>query len=94
MASAQAMGQGEQDHFVLKSGHTIPAVGLGTWRAGSDTAHSVKTAITEAGYRHVDTAAQYGVEKEVQIKIKLCFCISLASSRCMYVVKHPLPPGR
>lgn len=47
MASAQAMGQGEQDHFVLKSGHTIPAVGLGTWRAGSDSAHSVKTAITE-----------------------------------------------
>ena len=46
MASAQAMGQGEQDHFVLKSGHTIPAVGLGTWRAGSDTAHSVTTAIT------------------------------------------------
>ncbi|XP_066367688.1 aldose reductase isoform X1 [Miscanthus floridulus] len=65
MASAQAMGQGEQDHFVLKSGHTIPAVGLGTWRAGSDTAHSVQTAITEAGYRHVDTAAQYRVEKEV-----------------------------
>ena len=48
MASAQAMGQGEQDHFVLKSGHTIPAVVLGTWRAGSDTAHSVTTAITEA----------------------------------------------
>jgi len=47
MARAQAMGQGEQDHFVLKSGHTIPAVGLGTWRAGSDTAHSVTTAITE-----------------------------------------------
>ncbi|KAJ1263333.1 hypothetical protein BS78_09G176100 [Paspalum vaginatum] len=60
-----AMGQGEQDHFVLKSGHAIPSIGLGTWRAGSDTAHSVQTAITEAGYRHVDTAAQYGVEKEV-----------------------------
>uniref|UniRef100_A0A8I6WVC0 NADP-dependent oxidoreductase domain-containing protein n=1 Tax=Hordeum vulgare subsp. vulgare TaxID=112509 RepID=A0A8I6WVC0_HORVV len=66
MASAKAtMGQGEQDHFVLKSGHAMPAVGLGTWRAGSDTAHSVRTAITEAGYRHVDTAAEYGVEKEV-----------------------------
>lgn len=65
MANAKAMGQGEQDHFVLKSGHAIPAVGLGTWRAGSDAAHSVQIAITEAGYRHVDTAAQYGVEKEV-----------------------------
>uniref|UniRef100_A0A452ZCB0 NADP-dependent oxidoreductase domain-containing protein n=1 Tax=Aegilops tauschii subsp. strangulata TaxID=200361 RepID=A0A452ZCB0_AEGTS len=66
MASAKAtMGQEKQDHFVLKSGHAMPAVGLGTWRAGSDTAHSVQTAITEAGYRHVDTAAEYGVEKEV-----------------------------
>lgn len=51
MASAKAMGQGEQDHFVLKSGHAIPAVGLGTWRAGSDTAHSVQIAITEV-YQH------------------------------------------
>ncbi|KAE8773842.1 Aldose reductase [Hordeum vulgare] len=87
------MGQGEQDHFVLKSGHAMPAVGLGTWRAGSDTAHSVRTAITEVcrharvlltsslvGFSdtvmnpgevdsselwHVDTAAEYGVEKEV-----------------------------
>jgi len=66
MASAKAMmGQEKQDYFVLKSGHAIPAVGLGTWRAGSDTAHSVQTAITEAGYRHVDTAAEYGIEKEV-----------------------------
>jgi len=24
----------------------------------------------QAGYRHVDTAAQYGIEKEVHIKIK------------------------
>jgi alcohol dehydrogenase (NADP+) len=55
----------DEHHFVLKSGHAIPAVGLGTWRAGSDTAHSVQTAITEAGYRHVDTAAQYGIEQEV-----------------------------
>lgn len=45
------MAQEKQDHFVLKSGHTIPAVGLGTWRAGSDTAHSVQTAITEV-YQH------------------------------------------
>jgi hypothetical protein len=51
MASAKAMAQGEQDHFVLKSGHAMPAVGLGTWRAGSDTAHSVQTAITEV-YQH------------------------------------------
>jgi hypothetical protein len=35
-ASAKA-GQMEQDHFVLRSGHIMPAIGLGTWRAGSDS---------------------------------------------------------
>ncbi|KAG2618628.1 hypothetical protein PVAP13_3NG079705 [Panicum virgatum] len=79
MARAQAMGQGEQDHFVLKSGHTIPAVGLGTWRAGSDTAHSVTTAITEAGCRHVDPAAQYGVEKEVGKGLKAAMEAGISS---------------
>ncbi|XP_047152119.1 aldose reductase isoform X1 [Vigna umbellata] len=51
--------------FTLLSGHTIPAVGLGTWKSGSEAANSVFTAIIDAGYRHIDTASQYGVQKEV-----------------------------
>ncbi|CAM8950074.1 unnamed protein product [Rhodiola kirilowii] len=51
--------------FILLTGHTIPAVGLGTWRAGSEAADSVFTAVTEAGYRHIDTAREYGVQKEI-----------------------------
>ncbi|KAG4922201.1 hypothetical protein AAZX31_18G189200 [Glycine max] len=51
--------------FKLLSGHTIPAVGLGTWKSGSQAANSVITAIVEAGYRHIDTASQYGVQEEV-----------------------------
>jgi len=56
-------------YFRLLSGHKIPAIGLGTWRSQSPT-HSVFTALVEAGYRHVDTAAEYGVQKEVGIAIK------------------------
>ncbi|RDX68596.1 hypothetical protein CR513_52392, partial [Mucuna pruriens] len=51
--------------FTLLSGNTIPAVGLGTWKSGSQASNSVFTAIVEAGYRHVDTALQYGVQEEV-----------------------------
>ncbi|PIN19698.1 Aldo/keto reductase family protein [Handroanthus impetiginosus] len=47
----------------LLSGHLIPAVGIGTWRARNPK-ESVYTALAEAGYRHVDTAAEYGVQNE------------------------------
>nr|DAD28135.1 TPA_asm: hypothetical protein HUJ06_029603 [Nelumbo nucifera] len=53
------------ESFRLVSGHSIPAVGLGTWRSGSQAINSVFTAIVEAGYRHVDTALEYGVQEEV-----------------------------
>ncbi|XP_057983759.1 aldose reductase [Malania oleifera] len=49
----------------LLSGHSIPAVGLGTWRSGSEASNAVFTAIVEAGYRHIDTASQYEVQEEV-----------------------------
>ncbi|OVA07824.1 Aldo/keto reductase [Macleaya cordata] len=55
----------KMESFMLLSGHTIPAVGLGTWKSGSQAPDSVFTAIVEAGYRHVDTAAEYGVQEEV-----------------------------
>jgi len=33
--------------FTLLSGHTIPAVGLGTWKSGSQAVNSVFTAIVD-----------------------------------------------
>ncbi|XP_010922651.1 aldose reductase isoform X1 [Elaeis guineensis] len=60
-----AQGRADHQYFKLLSGHTIPAVGLGTWKSGSKASEAVSTAIIEAGYRHVDTASQYGIEKEV-----------------------------
>ncbi|KAK4582288.1 hypothetical protein RGQ29_025460 [Quercus rubra] len=66
MAQATVTPQDQQaEYFSLLSGHTIPAVGLGTWKSGSKAGESVFTAIAEAGYRHIDTAAEYGVQKEV-----------------------------
>ncbi|XP_010683600.2 aldose reductase [Beta vulgaris subsp. vulgaris] len=60
----------EMEYFPLISGHKIPAVGLGTWKSGSQAINSVFTAITEVGYMHVDTASQYGVQEEVGHAVK------------------------
>ncbi|MGL4523767.1 MAG: aldo/keto reductase [Bacilli bacterium] len=47
----------------LNDGHTIPAIGLGVWKAtdGAEVEKSIATAL-EAGYRLIDTAAIYGNE--------------------------------
>jgi diketogulonate reductase-like aldo/keto reductase len=47
------------------SGVEIPSVGLGTWRlTGDDCVDSIRTAL-DLGYRHVDTAQEYGNERQV-----------------------------
>jgi len=49
----------------LNSGHDMPQIGLGTWQAGgAEVTQAVKDAI-EIGFRHIDTSADYGNEKEV-----------------------------
>ncbi|XWS55466.1 hypothetical protein CRYUN_Cryun09bG0002500 [Craigia yunnanensis] len=65
--------------FRLLSGHTIPADGLGTWRSGSQAVNSVFTAIVEAGYRHIDTAWEYGVQEDVSLFPRLI----------LHIIKYP-----
>lgn len=58
------------DTYRLSNGKTIPCVGFGTWQTPNETAvESVKNAI-KCGYRHIDTASQYGNEKSVAQGIK------------------------
>lgn len=71
MAHATFNPHGDQiEFFRLLSGHKIPAIGLGTWRSGSRASDSVFTAIVEGGYRHIDTAWEYGVQEDVGHGIK------------------------
>ena len=49
----------------LPSGHSIPALGLGTWQLrGAECERAIRTAL-DLGYRHFDTAARYANETEV-----------------------------
>lgn len=51
--------------LVEAQGARIPALGLGTWNLrGQECAGAVANAL-KLGYRHVDTAAMYGNEREV-----------------------------
>lgn len=56
--------------ITLNDGNSIPQVGLGVWQTpAQDTERAVATAL-EAGYRHIDTAAAYGNEREVGQAVK------------------------
>src|SRR6476469_5302169 len=51
--------------LTLNNGVTMPALGLGVFQSPpEETTAAVETAL-EVGYRHIDTAAAYGNEREV-----------------------------
>lgn len=51
--------------LTLNNGVQLPAIGLGVFQtAPEETSAAVESALT-AGYRHIDTAAAYGNEREV-----------------------------
>ncbi len=57
-------------HSVNANGAQIPALGLGTWTlSGDDCAELVLRALS-VGYRHIDTAAAYGNEKDVGVGLR------------------------
>jgi diketogulonate reductase-like aldo/keto reductase len=53
------------DQLILNNGVTMPALGLGVFQSPpEETAAAVDTAL-RLGYRHIDTAAAYGNERQV-----------------------------
>src|SRR4051812_37961755 len=49
----------------LNNGVTLPALGLGVFQTPPDETRDAVRAALDAGYRHIDTAAAYGNEREV-----------------------------
>ena len=52
-------------NLTLNNGVEIPAIGLGVFQTPPDETRDAVLAALSTGYRHIDTAAAYGNEKEV-----------------------------
>ena len=44
----------------------MPVVGYGLWKVGKENCSSLVKRVLMQGYRHLDSAANYGNEKEVE----------------------------
>jgi diketogulonate reductase-like aldo/keto reductase len=51
--------------LTLNNGVTLPALGLGVFQTPPEETRDAVTAALAAGYRHIDTAAAYGNERQV-----------------------------
>ncbi|GAA3625716.1 aldo/keto reductase [Microlunatus ginsengisoli] len=51
--------------LTLNNDVTLPALGLGVFQTPPDETRDAVTAALDAGYRHIDTAASYGNERQV-----------------------------
>ncbi|NRG39325.1 aldo/keto reductase [Rathayibacter sp. VKM Ac-2835] len=51
--------------LTLNNGVTLPALGLGVFQSAPEETTAAVLSALEAGYRHIDTAAAYGNEREV-----------------------------
>ncbi len=55
----------EIPNIALNNGVEMPSIGLGVFQTPPDETRSAAAAALDTGYRHIDTAAAYGNEREV-----------------------------
>jgi diketogulonate reductase-like aldo/keto reductase len=55
----------EVPNIALNNGVEMPSIGLGVFQTPPDETRSAVAAALDTGYRHIDTAAAYGNEREV-----------------------------
>lgn len=60
----------KDEFYVLTNGVKIPKLGLGTWQSASEDAYHAVLFALKNGYKHIDTAYNYGNEKAVGKAIK------------------------
>lgn len=61
------------DTIALRSGDRLPAVGLGLWKVDPSAAPALVGEAIRAGYRHLDSACDYGNEEAVGEGLRATF---------------------
>ncbi|KAE8099100.1 hypothetical protein FH972_017108 [Carpinus fangiana] len=93
MAQPQAMfapQDQEAESFRLLSGHTIPAVGLGTWKSGSKASDSVFTALVKVGRGIQAAMKEAGIERKDLVVTSKLWCTDLSPDRVRTALKNTL----
>ena len=72
-------------HLTLSSGSKLPAIGLGLWKlSGEESPGLVREAI-RVGYRHLDSACDYGNEREVGEGVRAALADNLCRREDLWV---------
>jgi 2,5-diketo-D-gluconate reductase B len=53
------------NHTLVRNGHEIPSIGLGTWDMQGSVCSNIVHEALDIGYRHIDCASMYENEKRV-----------------------------
>ena len=61
-----------KETFTLSNGVEIPQIGLGTWCIDDNAAAQAIHDAVGIGYRHIDTAQDYGNERGVGEGVRTC----------------------
>jgi aldehyde reductase len=75
----------EQKTVTLSSGHKMPIIGMGVWRADPGVIHNLIIEAIKIGYRHFDCAADYGNEKEVGAALADAFKQGLVTREELFI---------
>ena len=75
----------------LPSGHTMPALGFGTWTLRGEVAQNCTYEAIRLGYRLIDTAQYYGNEQEVGAAIARAVGEGICSREELFVTTKVMP---
>ena len=71
--------------LTFANGDAMPAVGLGTWKAGAREVGAAVCTALEVGYRHIDCAAIYGNEAEIGHALREAFAAGGPSREQLWI---------
>ncbi len=69
----------------LKSGSKIPSIGMGLWKVSNEEVPQVVVNAAECGYRHFDSACDYGNEESVGLGLQEVFNSGICSREDLWI---------